>query len=45
MMARVNRKMNVSNIAEHEAKDEVCLGCLRTALKTHLVSSWSLALL
>lgn len=41
-MARVNRKMKVSSSSrKQEAKDDMCLGCL----KTHLVSSWSLVLL
>lgn len=41
IMARVNRKMNVKQqrCRKHKAKDEVCPGCLRTALKTHLASS------
>jgi hypothetical protein len=30
---------------KYEVKHGMCPGCISTALKTHLVSSWSLALL
>lgn len=45
-MARVNRKMKwAATVQQAEAKDDMHPGCLGTARKTHLVSSWSLVLL